>query len=98
MTYIYDFGDDWVHDITLETVSKPDGGRQLPRCTDGSGAAHCEDIGGVWAWTKKVRAANDPEHQDHEFCREQLGLEPGESVDLSAIDQQHAGAALGRLR
>ena len=47
--YIYDFGDDWIHDITIEEVST---GKALlfPRCTDGKGACPPEDCGGPWGY------------------------------------------------
>ncbi|MBQ7238533.1 MAG: plasmid pRiA4b ORF-3 family protein [Bacteroidales bacterium] len=45
--YVYDFGDDWIHDITVEDV---DHSNQLdcPICTGGKSACPEEDCGGVW--------------------------------------------------
>lgn len=48
LCYVYDFGDDWIHDIKLEQV--------LPElaahasCLAGKGACPEEDCGGVWGY------------------------------------------------
>ena len=47
--YIYDFGDEWVHDITVEKVSS-DNAIMFPRCIDGKGACPPEDCGGPWGY------------------------------------------------
>lgn len=45
--YLYDFGDDWQHEITLEKMSRAEPGVRYPRCT--AGERHCppEDVGGA---------------------------------------------------
>ena len=65
--YIYDFGDDWVHDITIEdTIS----GQTLlyPRCIGGKGACPPEDCGGPWGYQelKDSGEADDPKYFDLE--------------------------------
>ena len=48
LCYVYDFGDDWIHDIVLE--------KTLPEstdhatCTAGKGACPEEDSGGIWGY------------------------------------------------
>ena len=63
--YIYDFGDDWIHDITIEEIST---GKALlfPRCTNGKGACPPEDCGGPWAYQemKEFGDADDPKYFD----------------------------------
>ncbi len=46
--YVYDFGDDWIHDITLEDIIE----KLHPHasCTAGKGACPEEDSGGVWEY------------------------------------------------
>ena len=63
--YIYDFGDDWVHDITIEQVSS----NQVllfPRCIDGKGACPPEDCGGPWGYQemKNTGEVDDPKYFD----------------------------------
>lgn len=47
--YIYDFGDDWFHDITIEK-SDPLGMLHHPVCLAGKGACPPEDCGGPWGY------------------------------------------------
>lgn len=46
--YVYDFGDDWIHDITLEKVFDEYSGHAT--CIKGKGACPEEDSGGVWEY------------------------------------------------
>jgi hypothetical protein len=94
ITYVYDFGDDWQHTVTLEKVLPHDGGVPAVRCTGGRGAGPAEDCGGVWGWESMVEAVNDPSHERHGELREWLMLEPGEALDPTAFDQ---GEVNGRL-
>ena len=63
--YIYDFGDNWVHDITIEGTAS---GQALlfPRCIDGKGACPPEDCGGTWGYQemKDSGEADDPKYFD----------------------------------
>ncbi len=62
--YMYDFGDDWLHVLTLEAVLP--GGEPSPRaiCLDGQRAGPVEDCGGVHAY-ELIAAATDRAHPDH---------------------------------
>lgn len=48
LCYVYDFGDDWIHDITLEKVF--DEYSDHATCIKGKGACPEEDSGGVWEY------------------------------------------------
>lgn len=43
ISYVYDFGDDWEHEIELERVVEPDPAATYPVCVDGRGASPVED-------------------------------------------------------
>ncbi|HEX3780612.1 MAG TPA: plasmid pRiA4b ORF-3 family protein [Pseudonocardiaceae bacterium] len=45
ISYVYDFGDSWLHDIALETVVEPDPAVSHPECVTGRGDAPVEDSG-----------------------------------------------------
>jgi hypothetical protein len=45
ISYTYDFGDDWRHEITLEKVAEPTSTATHPVCVDGRGDAPVEDCG-----------------------------------------------------
>ena len=47
--YVYDFGDDWRHDIVVEAISPAVPGVRYPRCTGGRGLPPEEDSGGIRA-------------------------------------------------
>ncbi len=47
--YVYDFGDSWVHDITVENIDQDDE-LDYPICLAGKGACPLEDCGGPWGY------------------------------------------------
>lgn len=98
LSYVYDFGDDWVHDIQLEKTLPEAAREDLPVCTGGRGAGPAEDSGGIWGWMDKVEAANDPSHEEHAEVRDWLGLEPGETVDSRKLDLEEVNFRLAMLQ
>jgi len=65
-TYIYDYGDDWVHQITLEKIDKKNISPSAI-LLDGKGACPPEDCGGPWGYEhfKAVIAdKTDPEYKE----------------------------------
>lgn len=58
VVYVYDFGDDWRHDIVVEKITPALPGVAYPRCTGGRGWAPEEDSGGIWAHNDAVAAAD----------------------------------------
>ena len=96
LTYLYDFGDDWIHKITVDAVNGPL--QQVPRCTAGNGMAPFEDCGGPYGWAMLVEAINDPDNPQHEDMREWTGLGKGIKIDPAAFDVVQADAALRRIR
>jgi Plasmid pRiA4b ORF-3-like protein len=57
VVYVYDFGDDWRHDIAVEKILPATPGVAYPRCTGGRGETPAEDSGGIWAFNEE-RAQN----------------------------------------
>jgi hypothetical protein len=57
IVYVYDFGDDWRHDIVVEKITPALPGVAYPRCTGGRGWAPEEDSGGIWAHNEAAAAA-----------------------------------------
>lgn len=81
MTYEYDFGDGWLHDIVVEKiVSTPN---PMPRAefVDGEGMCPPEDCGGIFGYMDLLKIINDPEDEEYEDRREWLELEDGETLD-----------------
>jgi hypothetical protein len=97
LRYMYDFGDDWDHDIKLEKVLPPDAGTlaaAVPVCLAGKGACPPEDCGGAWGYANLKETLADPSDEDHEEMLEWLGLEDPSDFDPAAFDLDSVNARL----
>jgi hypothetical protein len=90
LSYEYDFGDSWTHEVLLEQVLPPEPGATYPRCTAGKRACPPEDCGGAWRYADFVQIIADPEHPEHEELLEWVGGE----FDPEQFDLAEANAAL----
>ncbi len=63
LCYVYDFGDDWIHDITLEQVIDRESSHAT--CTAGKGACPEEDCGGVWGYEEMKENGEFDPHDFH---------------------------------
>ena len=77
--YIYDFGDDWNHRLTLEKIEP--GEIVAPCCLDGAGACPPEDVGGLHGYQEMLEAFKTPRHPERASYIPWLGLVPGEKWD-----------------
>jgi hypothetical protein len=73
--YVYDFGDDWVHDIRLEKILPMDKDAVYPICLAGKRACPPEDCGGPWGYEDLLEIISNPEHEQYEETVEWLGRE-----------------------
>ena len=64
MTYLYDFGDEWLHTLMVEGFDDA-GDAPLPRCIDGEGACPPEDCGGPARYQELLAVLADPAHPDY---------------------------------
>ncbi len=55
-TYIYDFGDDWEHEITISRAGSAEPGVAYPRVIDGARACPPEDCGGDPGYARLLEA------------------------------------------
>lgn len=92
LTYVYDFGDDWVHSIHVEDRLTPADDATYPRCTAGRRAGPPEDCGGVPGYEHLLSVLADPQHPEHEDLSEWAG-----PVDPAAFDRDALNRALGRF-
>lgn len=65
MTYVYDFGDNWVHEITVEAFDA-DYPKNFPKCLAGEGATPPEDVGGEPGYEHYLEVMADPHHSEYE--------------------------------
>lgn len=70
--YVYDFGDSWVHDITVEQIDH-DADLDHPVCLAGKGACPPEDCGGPWGYEELKEEMNKDEI--NEFDLEEVNEE-----------------------
>jgi hypothetical protein len=96
--YTYDFGDDWVHDITVEKVLDADPATTYPRCTGGRRAAPPDDCGGIWGYQELVHVLADPKHPEHADRLEWLGLSDASEFTPDAFDPAEVNRQLRALR
>ncbi|MBC2639107.1 MULTISPECIES: plasmid pRiA4b ORF-3 family protein [unclassified Rhodococcus (in: high G+C Gram-positive bacteria)] len=97
LTYLYDFGDDWIHHIVVESVDDPHPDFAGALCLDGGNMAPYEDSGGPWGWAAKIDASADPRHEEHAEIREWLGLRPGQQLDPTSFDRDRVNEDLATL-
>jgi len=94
LRYVYDFGDDWVHDIEVEAVLPAEPGVAYPRCVTGRRACPPEDCGGIWGYAQLLDVLADPSHEDHQNMLEWLGLQSPEQLDPAAFGRTDVNEAL----
>jgi hypothetical protein len=85
LTYTYDFGDDWVHEIRVVTIaplSAHEAPHALPRILGGANAGPPEDAGGAPGFADLLVALRDPRHPEHASSR----MWAGEEYDPSRFD------------
>ena len=77
-TYVYDFGDEWRHTVTVEEI-RPGGPGNMFTVLDGGGACPPEDVGGAGWYQHLLDALTDPTSPDHDDAVERLGddFDPG---------------------
>lgn len=87
--YIYDYGDNWVHEIKVEKVLDPEPGARYPRCLTGKRACPPEDCGGVPGYERMLEIVANPKDEEHEEIVEWLGddFDP-EAFDLAAVNEE----------
>ncbi len=73
-SYLYDFGDEWEHELTIEESRyfNPELRTEI-ECLDGAGACPPEDVGGVPGYYEFCKALKDPDHEEHETLVEWAG-------------------------
>ncbi|MBS1663230.1 MAG: plasmid pRiA4b ORF-3 family protein [Bacteroidetes bacterium] len=90
--YIYDFGDDWFHSITLEGITD----QQLTNadCIDGKGACPPEDCGGAGGYYRLKRVMKFAGQPGHEEMRQWLKLPVGQGWNANYFDLEKTRARL----
>lgn len=85
--YMYDFGDDWQHTLTVEKILSREKGKQYPLCMKGKRACPPEDCGGVSGYEDLLKIIADPNHEDYDEWMERLE----EDFDPEDFDSKSVG-------
>ena len=97
--YWYDFGDDWWHDIFVESVGRADPALTYPRCVTGRRAGPPEDCGSPWGFDELIGILSDEKHPEHEMYREWIPVDYDPArFDLDEINQALAQLGIGALQ
>jgi len=89
--YVYDFGDNWEHLVTVEKTLDADPTVRYPHCTAGKRACPPEDCGGPWGYVEFLAAISDPKHEEHDDLLKWVGGEfDPQRFDLGEVNQQLA--------
>ena len=80
LTYLYDFGDDWEHEIAAAPPTTADPNQTYPRLIEIKGACPPEDIGGPPGYEMFTEAMANPKHPEHKDLKTWYGgkFDPGE--------------------
>ncbi|MBU1698788.1 MAG: plasmid pRiA4b ORF-3 family protein [Candidatus Eisenbacteria bacterium] len=72
ISYVYDFGDYWSHEIILEEFPSIDPAQAYPVCISGARACPPEDCGGLPGYEELLEALSHPKHPEHEEMKRRL--------------------------
>jgi hypothetical protein len=90
--YMYDFGDSWMHRLTVTAVRPGKPGVSYPHYVSGEWGCPPEDCGGIPGFYNMLDALADPKHPDHAEVAENL-----DDWDPKEIDELPLRIALGRI-
>lgn len=104
-SYLYDFGDHWVHDITLGEVEVSEARLSHPILVGGARCRPPEDVGGVYGFYEFVEIMKNPSHEEYEDYKRWYGCEYDPelfdrekvSKDLKQIKFRYTGSARSKF-
>ena len=86
--YVYDFGDNWRHEVLLEKMVPANAPLKIPICLDGARRCPPENVGGVSGYEEFLKVIFDPTHEEYEHL---VGWAGGhfqaKEFDLKAVNK-----------
>ena len=73
ISYMYDFGDSWEHNILVEKILTPASDVQYPVCIEGKRACPPENIGGISGYSHILDVLEDPDDLRYDDMIEWIG-------------------------
>jgi hypothetical protein len=94
LSYLYDFGDGWEHDVLIEgTATIAEDERPL-LCLAGANACPPDDVGGPDGYADFLKAIANPKHKEHRHYLQWCGG----AFDPKGFDLQSVNRSLARVR
>ena len=93
LLYVYDFGDDWHHDVIIEEVRDGEAEVDYPAFVAGERRCPPEDLGGVPGFMRFLEAALNPFHDEHE----EMLTWYGKPFDPDDFDERYVRMALSTI-
>jgi hypothetical protein len=94
LTYTYDMGDSWEHNVVLEKKLARDPSLRYPVCLAGERSCPPEDCGGIPGYYDLLEAMRDPKNERHDELLDWLGGE----YDPEAFSVEEVNRALQPAR
>jgi len=89
--YLYDYGDNWEHEVLVEKIGIAQDRERTLYCLDGERACPPEDVGGIPGYLEFLRVVSDPNHTDHMSMLEWFGGSfDAEMFDVDAVNRKFA--------
>jgi Plasmid pRiA4b ORF-3-like protein len=92
--YVYDFGDGWRHELTVEKIELHKSDTVYPILVEGARACPPEDCGGIGGYTNFLEAIRDPDRPEHEESLAWIGG----NFDPEAFDADEINRRLKRVK
>jgi hypothetical protein len=90
LTYLYDFGDNWEHVVTLVAIHQ--NGPDL-ECLDGERACPPDDCGGTFGFARLLETLANPKHPEHREMKRWLSDMKPDGYDPAVFDRATVNAA-----
>ncbi|MEO0643925.1 MAG: plasmid pRiA4b ORF-3 family protein, partial [Pseudomonadota bacterium] len=92
--YRYDFGDNWLHLISIEGFRPEDDLARFPAFLEGSRSAPPEDCGGTDGFRDFLRAISDPAHINHQENIDWFSERYGHTFDPDFVNRSEVELGL----
>ncbi len=97
--YVYDFGDNWRHEVVAEKRVPLERDAPKADCLAGKRACPPEDCGSTYGYAHLLEVLADPKHEEHAELREWVGPDfAPESFDAAWVSRQLRGAGSAAWR
>lgn len=94
ITYEYDFGDSWIHQLEIEKILPLEPHTFYPVCLKGRLNCPPEDVGGIPGYYQLLEILKDKDHPEHEEMKEWMGG----GFDPSEFDLEETNMFLREIR